>query len=67
MTVVPGSFHRNLPIGIQDGNVIDTLRKGAEIFEPHGLVMVLEPLSDSPDLYLQTSNQSYMICKAVNT
>ena len=22
--------------------------------EPHGLTMVLEPLSDSPDLYLRT-------------
>ena len=67
MTVVPGSFERKLPIGIQDSNVIDALRRGAEILEPHGLVMVLEPLSDSPDLYLQTSQQSYMICKAVNS
>jgi hydroxypyruvate isomerase len=67
MTVVPGGFERNLPIGIQDGNVIDTLRRGVEILEPHGLVMVLEPLSDSPDLYLRTSNQTYMICKAVNS
>ena len=66
MTVVPGGFERRLPIGIQDGNVIDALRRGAEIFEPHGLTMVLEPLSDSPDLYLRTSEQTYMICKAVN-
>lgn len=67
MTVVPGGFERNLPIGIQDGNVIDALRRGVEILEPHGLVMVLEPLSDSPDLYLRTSEQTYMICKAVNS
>ena len=67
MTVVPGSFERRLPIGIQDGNVIDALRRGAEILEPHGLVMVLEPLSDSPDLYLRTSEQTYMICKGVNS
>ncbi len=67
MTVVPGGFERKLPIGIQDGNVIDALRRGAEILEPHGLVMVLEPLSDSPDLYLRTSDQTYMICKAVNS
>ena len=67
MTVVPGGFERKLPIGIQDGNVIDALRRGAEILEPHGLVMVLEPLSDSPDLYLRTSEQTYMICKAVNS
>ncbi|MDB4581999.1 TIM barrel protein [Draconibacterium sp.] len=67
MTVVPGGFERRLPTGIQDGNVIDALRRGAEILEPHGLVMVLEPLSDSPDLYLRTSEQTYMICKAVNS
>ncbi len=67
MTVVPGSFERNLPIGIQHANVIEALRRGAEIFEPHGLTMVLEPLSDSPDLYLRTSDQTYMICKAVNS
>ena len=67
MTVVPGSFERKLPIGVQDANVIEALRRGAEILEPHGLTMVLEPLSDSPDLYLQTSDQTYMICKAVNS
>ncbi len=67
MTVVPGGFYRDLPIGIQDANVIEALRRGAEILEPHGLVMVLEPLSDSPDLYLQNSDQTFMICKAVNS
>ncbi|MEP1490343.1 MAG: TIM barrel protein [Algibacter sp.] len=67
MTVVPGGYQRNLPIGIQDANVIEALRRGAEIFEPHGLTMVLEPLSDSPDLYLQKSDQTYMICKGVNS
>jgi len=67
MTVVPGGFDRKLPIGIQDGNVIDALRRGAEILEPHGLTLVLEPLSDSPALYLRTSEQTYMICKAVNS
>ncbi|MBD0779349.1 TIM barrel protein [Maribacter sp. ANRC-HE7] len=67
MTVVPGGYQRNLPIGIQNANVIEALRRGAEILEPHGLVMVLEPLSDSPDLYLQTSEQTYLICKGVNS
>lgn len=67
MTVVPGNFERRLPVDIQTSNVIETLRRGAEILEPHGLVMVLEPLSDTPDLYLRTSAQTYMICKAVNS
>ena len=67
MTVVPGFYERNLPIGIQTGNVVDALRMGAEIFEPHGLIMVLEPLSDTPDLFLRYSDQTYEICRAVNS
>ena len=66
-TVVPGFYDRSLPIGIQTSHVIDALRIGAEIFEPHGLVMVLEPLSDTPDLFLRNSDQTHMICKAVNS
>lgn len=66
-TVVPGFFERNLPIGIQTGNVIEALKRGAEIFEPHGLTMVLEPLSDTPELFLRHSDQSYAICKAVGS
>jgi hydroxypyruvate isomerase len=67
MTVVPGYFQRNLPIGIQTGHVIDVLKQAAAIFEPHGLVMVLEPLSDNADLFLRTSDQTYMICRAVGS
>lgn len=67
MTVVPGFFERNLPMGLQTANVVETLRKGADILEPHGLIMVLEPLSDTPDLFLRHSDQTYMICKAVNS
>jgi len=66
-TVVPGDFERHLPMGIQTANVIEALRRGAEILEPHGLVMVLEPLSDTPDLFLRTADQTYAICKAVKS
>ena len=67
ITVVPGDFERNLPIGIQTGNVIEALRRGAEIFEPHGLIMVLEPLSDTPNLFLRNADQTHLICKGVNS
>lgn len=67
MTVVPGYFERRLPLGIQTAHVVDALRRGAEILEPHGLVMVLEPLSDNPDLFLRFSAQTYEICKAVDS
>ena len=67
MTVVPGNFERRLPIGIQTGHVIDVLRAGADILAKNNLVMVLEPLSDTPDLFLRTSDQTYEICRAVNS
>ena len=67
MTVVPGNFERNLPMGIQTANVMESLRQATAILEPHGLVMVLESLSDNPDLFLRHTDQAFMICKAVNS
>ena len=67
ITVVPGDFVRHLPIGIQTGNVIEAMKKGTAIVEPHGLVIVMEPLSDNPDLFLRTPDQAYAICKAVGS
>lgn len=67
MTVVPGVFERKLPIGVQTANTIDVLRAGAEVFERENLVMVIEPLADSPDLFLRTADQAYEICRAVNS
>lgn len=66
-TVVPGFFERKLPMGIQTANVIDALRRGSDIFEPAGLIMVLEPLSDTPELFLRNSDQSFAVCKAVKS
>jgi hydroxypyruvate isomerase len=66
-TVVPGYFEHKLPMDIQTANVIEALRRGAEIFEPSGLIMVLEPLSDNPDLFLRHAAQTFMICKAVKS
>ena len=67
MTVVPGYYERNLPIGIQTGHVIDAIRRGADVLAPHELVMVLEPLSDNPDLFLRTPDEGYALCRAVNS
>jgi len=67
MTLVPGNYDRSLSHEMQTANVITALRKGSEILDKHNLVMVLEPLSDNPDLFLRHSHQTYMICKAVNS
>ncbi|MDB5206021.1 MAG: xylose isomerase [Flavisolibacter sp.] len=67
ITVVPGNYERSISIEYQTANVIKALRTASKIFEPHGLVMVLEALSDNPDLFLRHSDQTYMICKAVDS
>ncbi|MFC3562661.1 hydroxypyruvate isomerase family protein [Pedobacter jamesrossensis] len=67
LTVVPGFYERKLPYGNQFANVIDAMRGGAEILEPHGLIMVLETLSDTPELFLQKTNETYAVCKAVQS
>ncbi|WP_342329114.1 TIM barrel protein [Pedobacter sp. FW305-3-2-15-E-R2A2] len=67
MTVVPGFYERKLPYGNQMANVVDAMRAGAEIFEPHGLIMVLETLSDTPELFLQQTHETFNVCKAVNS
>ena len=41
--------------------------RARQILEPAGLTMVLEPLSDNPDLFLRTSDQAYAICRAVDS
>ena len=69
MTVVPGLLDQRKNISYQTSNVIETLKRASEILEPHGLVMVLEPLNfrDHPGLFLSRSPQAYQICKSVDS
>ena len=69
MTVVPGFVDLRKNMSYQTANVVDTLKRASDILEPHGLVMVLEPLNfrDHPGLFLSESPQAYQICKAVNS
>lgn len=70
MTVVPGKLDDRLHEEIQTGHCIEQLRMAADIFEPHGLVMVLEPLNpfrDHPGQLLARSTHAYAICKGVNS
>ncbi len=67
MTVVPGHRDLKLGMGYQTVHVVESLKQAAAILEPHGLVMVLEPLNfrNHPGLFLTESPQAYEICKAV--
>lgn len=69
MTVVPGHLDLRKDLGFQTANVVESLKRAAEILEPHSLVMVLEPLNfrDHPGLFLKQAGQAYQICKAVGS
>ncbi len=69
MTVVPGHVDLRKDMGYQTANVVETLRRASAILEPHGLVMVLEPLNprDHPGLFLTEMAQAYNICRAVDS
>jgi len=69
-TIVPGPYDKRLEWNYQTANVIDCFKAMAEICEPAGLIMVLEPLNpyrDHPGMFLTKIPQAYQICKAVNS
>lgn len=69
-TVVPGKLDQRTEPGFQTANAIDNLRRCAEVCEPSGLVMVLEPLNpwrDHPGLFLSKIPHAYEICRGVNS
>ncbi len=69
MTVVPGFVDLRLDMGYQTAHVVESLRRACDILEPHGLVMVLEPLNphNHPGLFLTKIPQAYEICRAVDS
>lgn len=70
MTVVTGFLDQRVPHDIQTARVIETMRRAADIMEPHGLVMVMEPLNtrtDHPGIFMQTTAQCYAMAKAVRS
>jgi hydroxypyruvate isomerase len=69
MTVVPGHVNARIQPHFQMANVVESLKRASGILEPHGLVMVLEPLNfrDHPGMFLTEIPQAYMICKAVDS
>ena len=70
MTVVPGTIDLKLVEDYQTANVIESLKQASAILEPHGIVMVLEPLNwyqNHAGLFLKESPQTFQICKAVDS
>ena len=68
-TVVLGANNPNLDYDYQFANLVDNLKYCCGLLEPHGLVMVMEPLNymNHPGVFLKTVPQAYAICKAVGS
>jgi hydroxypyruvate isomerase len=68
--IAPGCISQRMEVDYQTANLVDNLRRCAEIAEPAGVVIVIEPLNwwaNHPGLFLQKIPQAYLICKAVNS
>jgi len=68
--MVPGRFDEGMEWDYQTANVIENLKRCAELCEPSGLIIVLEPLNawtNHPGLFLTKIPQAYLICQAVGS
>lgn len=66
---VLGVADPRLPWDYQLANAIDLLKRIADIYEPHGLVMVMETMNHKKDhagMFLHSIPQAYALAKAVN-
>jgi hydroxypyruvate isomerase len=68
-TVVLGAENPNLNDDYQFANVVENLKYCSGLLEPHGLIMVMEPLNymNHPGVFLKTVPQAYAIAKAVGS
>lgn len=67
---VLGMADPKLPWDFQMANAIELLKRIAEIYEPHGLIMVMESMNhkiDHPGMFLHTIPQAYALAKAVGS
>lgn len=70
MTVVPGHVDLKKEMAYQTANVVEVLRRASKLLEPHGLIMVLEPLNwwtNHAGQFLTEIPQAYEICRAVDS
>lgn len=68
--IVLGHADARLSWDYQTANAIDLLRRCAEVYEAHDLIMVIEPMNhriDHPGMFLHSVPQAYALCRAVNS
>ncbi len=65
---VLGRSHPKLPYEFQMVNAVELLKRAADIYEPHGMVMVMETMNTKKDhagMFLHLIPQAYALSKAV--
>ncbi len=69
MVVVPGLVNHNMHIAYQKANVMETLRRAADILAKENLTLLLEPLNfrDHPSQVLPDIPNIYEMVKSVNS
>ncbi len=67
---VLGMSDPRLPFDFQMANAIELLKRIADIYEPHGIISVMEPMNhkiNHPGMFLHTVPQAYALAKAVGS
>jgi hydroxypyruvate isomerase len=67
---VLGAMDPRLPYDFQMANAIELLKRAAEIYERHEIVMVMESMNhkiDHPGMFLHTIPQAYALARAVDS
>ena len=70
LTVITGMEIPGVYRGVQRANVVESLRRAADIVEKHGVTLVVEPLNhpvDHAGYFLARSDEAYEVMKAVDS
>lgn len=65
-SLVPGKVDSRLSRSVQTANVLETLKRAAEICEQVGVVMLLDPVKQG-DLFLQRLPQAAIVCRQIDS
>ncbi|WP_179875592.1 TIM barrel protein [Sinorhizobium sp. BJ1] len=69
VTILLGDRHPSLPRQYQMVNIINALRRAADIVEPAGVTMAIEPVNSlvqRPTIFLDSVRDAFLLCQAVN-
>lgn len=69
ITVITGAEMQKVPRGVQRANVVESLRRAADIAAKHNVTLVMEPLNilvNHAGYFLSRSDEAYEIIRAVD-